>query len=83
MNKVLVRVFFPRINEWYEIWIPLNQKISSIIVQLLKGINELNNEDYKLNDLPVLYNRATGEYYDFNIIVENTNIRNGTELILM
>lgn len=83
MNKVLVRVFFPRINEWYEIWIPLNQKISSIIAQLLKGINELNNEDYKLNDLPVLYNRATGEYYDFNIIVENTNIRNGTELILM
>ena len=27
-----------------------------------------------MNDLPVLYNRATGEYYDFNIIVENTNI---------
>ena len=83
MNKILVKIFFPRIDIWYEVWIPLNQKIDDIINQLLKGVNELNGDIYKAPELPILYNRLTGEYYEPNSIVQNTNIVNGTELIFM
>lgn len=83
MNKVLVKIFFPRIDKWYEVWIPLNQKIYSVINQLLKGVNELNDDVFHTKNLPVLYNRQTGEYYDLNSLVKNTNIINGTELIFI
>lgn len=84
MNKVLVKIFFPRIDKWFEVWIPLNQKIENIIIQLIKGINEINaNLYYTTTDMPILYNRGSGEYYEYNSLVQNTNIKNGSELILI
>lgn len=83
MNKVLVKVFFPKIDKKYEVWIPLNKKIYSVISLLLKGVNEVNNDIYKSKDIPMLYNRKNGEYYDLNSLVQETNIKNGTELILI
>ncbi len=83
MNKVLVKVFFPQIDKCYDVWIPLNKKIQSIISLLAKGVNDLNNGIFQPNTMSILYNRLTGEYYDYNVTVQNTNIRNGTELILI
>mgnify|MGYP004474020687 CR=1 FL=1 len=83
MNKILVKVFFPRIDKCYEVWIPTNQNISNIIALLCNGVNELNGNNFKFNDMIILYNRQTGEYYDYNEIVKETDIRNGTELILI
>ena len=83
MNKVLVKVFFPRIDEWYEMWIPMNLNIASTISLLSKGINELNDNVIDSKELFILYNKKTGEYYNFNDIVQETNIKNGTELILI
>lgn len=83
MNKVLVKVFFPQIDKDYDIWIPLNRRIYDIISLLSKGVNELNDGIFQPKEIPTLYNRLTGEYYDLNIIVKNTNIRNGTELIMI
>ncbi len=83
MNKILVKVFFPRIDKWYEIWIPTEEKISNIIKLLCDGVNELNDNVINSKDMFVLYNRKTGRYYDFNVIVKETDIKNGTELILV
>ena len=44
MNKVLVNIFFPKIDKKYDVWIPLNKRIYNIIELLLKGVNELNDE---------------------------------------
>ena len=83
MNKVLVKVLFPKIDAQYDVWIPLNKRIYSIIASLAKGVNELNNGIYQPEEIPLLYNRLTGEHYDLNLLVSETNIRNGTELILI
>ena len=83
MNKVLVKVFFPQIDRCYETWIPLNKTIYEINNLLAKGANDLNNGVFPVNNLLILYNRQTGEYYDPNSIVRDTNIKNGTELILI
>lgn len=83
MNKVLVRVFFPRIDTWYEVWIPINQEIETIMLQLAKGVNELNDNIFITSDSNFLYNRLTGESYYLNSLVKDTNIKNGTELIFM
>ena len=82
-NKVLVKVFLPKIDKEYDVWIPLNKKVYNIITLLTKGINELNNNIYQTKELPIIYNRATGEHYDINSIIQETNIKNGTELIMI
>ena len=83
MNKVLVNIFFPKIDKKYDVWIPLNKRIYNIIELLLKGVNELNDEIYQDEEIPILYNKLTGDYYDLNNMLQDTDIRNGTELILM
>ena len=83
MDRVLVKVFFPQIDKWYEIWIPLNKTIYNIIQLMSKGVDDLNEGGYQHNDFLILYNRKTGEYYNMNSIVRDTNIKNGTELILI
>ena len=75
MNRVLVSIFFIRINKQYDIWIPLNKRI--------RGVNELNDNIYQNDKMPLLYNKETGEIYDLNSIIGKTDIRNGTELIIV
>ena len=59
------------------------RRIYDIIVLLYTGLNELNNNIYQPENIPILYNKATGNYYDINMLVKNTDITNGTELILI
>ena len=83
MNKVLVTIFVPLISEQYDVWLPLNKKIYNIIILLLKGINELNIQYYQMSKIQILYNKETGVYYDLNSKLQDTDIKNGTELILI
>lgn len=83
MNKILVKITFPKIDKKYDILIPLQKTVYNIIIMLIKGINELNDNIYDIQEIPILYNKNTGENYDLNALIEETNIKNGTELILM
>lgn len=83
MNKILVRVFFPKLDRCYDVWIPINKTIYSIICLLSKGANELTEGSYQESNLPILYNRSSGLHYDINAYVKDTDIKNGTELILI
>ena len=83
MNKVLVKLYVPAIEQQYEILIPLNKKIYDIIILLTKGINDLYEEEYNPTEMPNLYNKLTCQNYDINLRVCDTDIRNATELILI
>lgn len=83
MNKVLVKLFVPILEKQYEIWLPLNKKIYNIIILLSKAVNELEESEYQPNEMPILYNKITGDAYDINVRVKDTDIRNGTEIVLI
>lgn len=83
MNKVLVRIYVPMLEEQYDMWIPLNKRIYNLIVLLTKGINELQDGEYTPKRIPMLYNKETGISYELNDIVMDTDIINGSELILI
>lgn len=83
MDKVLVKLYVPIVDESYEVWIPLNKKISDVIIMLSKGVNELKNGFYQPDEMPVLYNRTTGKQYEMDVIVEDSDIKNGTELVMV
>lgn len=83
MNKILVKVYVPILEEQYDILIPINRKIYNVIKLLTKAINELSNGYYEPKQMPVLYDKLTALPYGDNMSIRNSNIRNGTELILL
>ena len=82
-NKVLVELIVPAIDEKYNLFLPINKRIGNIIILLNKALEDMLNGNYIPNDKACLYDKITGEYYDANIILRESNIRNGSVLILI
>lgn len=82
-NKVLVELIIPEIEASYNIYLPINKRIGSIITLLNKTVSELTNDCYIGGTTTSLYNRDTNIKYHPNEILYNTDIRNGTTLILL
>ena len=83
MNKVLVKLYVPLLEEQYDIWLPLNKRISSIIKLLTRAVNEFSGGYYKPTKMPVLYDRLTAIPYTLSINVKEAGIKNGTEIVLI
>ena len=83
MNKILIKLFLPSIDKQYDVWIPVNKTVYSVIVLLIRGVNEMNYNIFQNDSFPILYNRSSGKYYDLNSFIYDTDIKNGTELILI
>ncbi len=83
MNKVLIKVYVPKLEEIYDVWIPVHKKIYNVIFLLVKAINELSDNGYKPDKIPLLYDKLTAEEYDVNISIKDSTIRSGTEVILI
>lgn len=82
-NKVLVNVNIPEIDRNYDMYLPINKKIGNIIILLNKAINELTDGEFELSNNNRLYNSITRELYTSDILLANTDIRNGTSLVLL
>lgn len=83
MNKVLIKLYVPILEQQYDVFIPLNKKIHKVIVLLVKAVNEFSGGEYKPKKVPLLYDKITALPYDINLNVKESNIKNGTELILL
>lgn len=82
-NKVLVKLSVPEIEKSYDVYLPVNKKMGNIIFLLIKALHELSNSIYPLNETASIYNADTFEKYNSDILLANTNIRNGTRLVLI
>jgi len=82
-NKVLVKLIVPEIDTTYDIYLPVNKKIGNILILLNKAISELSGGDFQISEFNSLYNSSTNEKYSSDILLANTNIKNGTKLILL
>lgn len=82
-NKVLICLIVPDIDKKYDVYIPINKKIGNIIALLGRAVQDLNPGEFTFNNKIQIYNQKSGMRYDLNQIVKNTDIRNGTGLVLM
>ena len=55
MDKVLVKIYVPMLEEIYDVWIPSHKKIGNVIYMLIKAINELSEGCYTPTKMPSLY----------------------------
>lgn len=81
-DKVLVNIYVPKLEKKYEMFLPISKKIGSIEKLLVKSINELSGGHFTDRDV-IMYNKNTGEKYSSNITIKESNIRNGSEVILI
>ena len=82
-NKVLVELIVPDLDEKYDIYIPINRKVGNIIVLLNKALKELSKGVYINSSAISIYNRITGEQYKMDVLVRETDIRNGASLVII
>lgn len=82
-EKILIKLIVPEIEETYDLFIPINRRIGSIINLLNKAISELSNNIFEIRNNRFIYNKQSGKIYSINDIIREIDIRNGTELIFI
>lgn len=82
-NKVLVELVVPILDEKYNVYFPINRRVGNIIGLLNKVLHEETNGLYTGNENTSLYDSITGELYNVNSLIRETNIRNGSVVILL
>ncbi|MDY5996586.1 MAG: hypothetical protein SPJ07_04495 [Bacilli bacterium] len=83
MNKVLVKLYVPMLDESYDVFIPVNEIVWRIKKLLIKSVSDLSDINLDINKNYILINIETGTIYDDNNIIISTDIRNSTSLALI
>lgn len=83
MNKYLVKILYPRINQEYELFIPINKTIAKILTLIQKAISEINVDIIPLRKDVILVKKSNGEILPMNEIVKNTSIEQGDTLVIL
>ncbi len=82
-NKVFVTLIVPELDENYDLLMPVNRKIGNIIELINKFLIEQTKDLYRCNVNQNLYNHESGMRYNINNTIYETDIRNGTKLVLI
>lgn len=82
-NKILIGLYIPLIEKNYDIYIPINKKIGTIKRLIEAGLVELTDNSYIIKEDSNFYSKETGEIYDVNKSVRETDLKNGSKIVLI
>ena len=82
-NKILIELSIPLIEKNYDLFIPINKKEGTVKKLIEEGLLELTDHNYIIKQDSNFYSKETGEIYDVNKTVRETDLRNGSRIILV
>lgn len=82
-NKILIELSIPLIEKTYDLYIPINKKIGTVKKLIEEGLIELTDNDYIVKENSNFYSMETGDVYDVNKTVRETDLKNGSRIILI
>lgn len=82
-NKILIEVYIPSIEKEYDIFIPISKRVGTIKKLVQAGINDLNSNDLSISDEMNFYSKDTGMVYDVNQKIIDTDLINGSRIVLI
>lgn len=82
-NKILIELSVPSIEKHYDLYIPINKKIGTVKKLIETALVELTDTAYQIKKDTNFYSQDTGEIYDVNTTVIDTNLKNGSRIILV
>lgn len=83
MDKILVSFYVIKLDEEYDMYLPINEKISSVINNVQNTLIELSNGAYIPNDKAVIYDGLMGRVVNNNNIVKFSGLKNGSRVLLI
>lgn len=82
-NKILIELEIPLIEIKYDLFIPINKKVGTIKKLIEDALVELTDNAYTPKEDCNFYSKETGEIYDVNKNVRDTDLKNGSRIILI
>ncbi len=82
-NKILLEVFVPAIEQEYDVFVPVNKTMGTIKKIIESGIIDLSDNVYMIKNDTNLYSKETGQMYDVNLKLTDTDLKNGSQVILI
>ena len=82
-DKILILVYVPSIESELDFYIPINKKIGTIKLALINFINSKYGDKIDSDANLVMYNKKTGQIYDDNIFVKDSDLENGVKILLI
>lgn len=82
-NKLLVDVIVPHLDKKFQIYVPINKRISNVIKLIEKALREMTNGYYPEKEDSVIIDVESGNVYDVNITVKESKMINGSQIILL
>ena len=82
-NKILIGLEIPLIEKIYDLYIPVNKKIGTIKRLIEESLIELTDGAYTIKPETNFYSKDTGQIYDVNKSVRETDLKNGSRIILI
>lgn len=83
MNKILVTVFVPLIDDSFDIKVPINIDMTDFIQLVQDAIVDLSNKAYVVNPSAKLYDKNTGMLINVNNIVKFSGLKNGSSVMII
>ncbi len=82
-KKVLVEILLPAAGKSFDVFIPLERKMSEVIRLVAGALSDLSDSTYLYSDGAVLCNADTGIIYNVNMEIAELGIKNGSRLMLI
>lgn len=82
-NKILIELQIPLIEKQFDLFIPINKKIGTIKNLVEQALVELTDSAYTPKAESNFYSKETGDIYDVNKTVRDTDLKNGSRIILI
>lgn len=83
MDKVLVEVFVPVLNQSFDIFIPRQERMAEVLELIKKAVSEMSDERFVSNENTIICHREDGMILNINLSVYELNVRNGSKLMLI
>lgn len=83
MNKVLVEVYVPALNQSYDVFLQRESRLYEVVELLNQTIKDVSKGHFIPNEATALYERDSGKPLDMNQTVEMLKIINSSQLLLI
>ena len=83
MDKILIEMYVPAINQSYDIFIPQGSQMFQVLELVKKAVAELSAGRFVPTEETTFCYRETGSIVNINMTVLELGISNGSKLMLI
>ncbi|WP_418745977.1 hypothetical protein [Frisingicoccus sp.] len=82
MDKILISLYVPSINQHFDVLLPSFMEINSLIPMITEALADITQYRYVPSGEEILCNSSSGILYDRNHTVEECGIRYGEKVYI-